>query len=265
MPSVMVNGVRLNYIEQGAGDEVIIFVHGFAAAAGIWKEVLELLPRYCHAYAVDLRGFGESDKAGGYSLKQYVEDVHGFGQALGLGRFTYVGHSMGGAIGMKLALDHPEVLKCMVLTASVPAQRMEMPTTPSMTPADMMTVMKSMKDAAPETMRGFMAFAFTTPPSDERLKEIVDYATSMDTESITSMGELRSFDIASRLGEIKVPILILAGGKDMIPLDGIRRTASGIPGCRLEVFEENGHMLHMESPERFVELLTGFISEVGQK
>jgi non-heme chloroperoxidase len=264
MPSVTVNNVRINYTEKGTGDEVIVFVHGFAAAVGIWKEVLELLPIDYHAFALDLRGFGQSDKVGSYSLTQFAEDVYGFGQQLGLPKFTYVGHSMGGAIGMKLALDHRDVLKAMVLTASVPAHGMEVPATDAMAQADVMTMMKSMQDASPEAMRGFMALAFTTPPSDERLKEMVDYALSMDMEALTCMGELRSFNLEPRLGEIKVPTLIFAGGKDMIPLDGARRTADRIKGSRLEVFEDNGHMLHMESQNRFVKLLTSFITEVGR-
>ena len=54
--SVTVNNVKINYIEQGEGDEVIVFVHGYSGALGNWKLVLELLPEEYHAYALDLRG-----------------------------------------------------------------------------------------------------------------------------------------------------------------------------------------------------------------
>ena len=269
MPSVMVNDVRLNYIEQGIGDEIIIFAHGFSAAGGEWKEVLELLPKEYHAYALDQRGHGQSEKPGSYHLAQFAEDVYAFSRELGIGKFTYVGHSMGGPIGMKLALEHPEVLKCMVLTAPAPSLGMEMQADmmamiESMGFADMATAMKSML-SSPEMIRGgFIGMMFTTPPGEERINEFADYALAMDPGAIDGCWAwIMSPELEPRLGEIKVPTLIVAGGKDFIPLDALRRTASGMPGCRLEVFEENGHMLHMESPERFVELLTGFITEVS--
>ncbi|KPJ52515.1 MAG: hypothetical protein AMJ37_02770, partial [Dehalococcoidia bacterium DG_18] len=116
MPSVTVNNVKINYIEQGTGDEAIVFAHGFADAGGAWREVLELLPTEYHAYTLDQRGHGQSDKPGSYHLTEFSQDIYTFSQELRLKKFTYVGHSMGGAIGQQLALDHPDVLKCMVLT-----------------------------------------------------------------------------------------------------------------------------------------------------
>jgi pimeloyl-ACP methyl ester carboxylesterase len=266
MPSVNVEGVRLNYIEQGKGDDVIVFVHGFAAAAGIWKEVLEALPTEYHAYALDLRGFGQSEKVKeGFTIAQFAQDVYNFSQELGLGRFTYVGHSMGGAIALQLALDHPEVLKAMVLTASVPAHGMAMGNVPGMTQDDMRNMMQNMVATAPEAMRGLMAFAFTTPPSEQRLQEVVDYALGVDREALFSMGDLRLFNVEPRLAEIDLPTLMISGDKDATnPLDDLRRTATEIAGSRFEVFEGLGHMLHMESPQGFVELLTSFIEEVNR-
>ena len=270
MPSVIVNNVKINYIEQGAGDEAIVFAHGFSAAGGEWKEVLELLPRDYHAYALDQRGHGQSDRPGSYELAQFADDIYRFSQELGIGRFTYVGHSMGGPIGMKLALDHPDVLEAMVLTAPSPALGMEMADDmvammQSMGFADIATAMKSMF-SSPEMIRGFMAMMFVTPPSEERMNDFVDYAIAMDPVAIDGCWAwIMSPELEPRLGEIKVPTLIFAGGKDFIPLDATRRTADGIKGARLEVFEENGHMLHMESPQSFVELLTDFITKVGRR
>lgn len=268
MPSVIVDNVKINYIEQGAGDEVIVFAHGFSAAGGTWKEVLELLPKEYHAYALDQRGHGQSDRPGSYELAQFAEDIYRFSQELGIGRFTYVGHSMGGPIGMKLALDHPGVLKAMVLSAPAPAHGIEMAPDmvammESMGVADMSTAMKSMF-SSPEMIRGNLAMNFTTPPNEERITELADYALAMDPGAIDGcFAWLMSPELEPRLGEIKAPTFIVAGGKDTIPVDAIRRTANGIKGSRLEVFEDNGHMLHVESPGMFVEVLTSFIREVG--
>ena len=68
MPSVTVNNVKINYIEQGAGNEVLIFIHGYSGGLGDWREVLNRLPKEYHAYALDQRGHGQSEKPGSYHL-----------------------------------------------------------------------------------------------------------------------------------------------------------------------------------------------------
>lgn len=270
MPSVTVNNVKINYIEQGTGDEVIVFAHGFAQGVGAWKEILELIPKEYHAYALDQRGHGQSEKPGSYDLARFAEDICAFSQELGIGKFTYVGHSMGGPIGIKLALEHPEVLKCMVLIAPAPAHGWE--GTPDVVAmmqfmgfADVTTAVKSMFGST-EMIRGFLlASLFGTPPSEERMNEFLDYALAMDPRAIDGcFAWITSPNLEPRLGQIRVPTLIVAAGKDLMPVDALRRTANGIPGCHLEVFEENGHQLHNESPQRFVRLLTSFVKEVSR-
>ena len=58
--SVTVNDVKINYIEQGAGEEILVFVHGYMNSTVYWTKVLELLPEEYHAYALDLRGHGQN-------------------------------------------------------------------------------------------------------------------------------------------------------------------------------------------------------------
>ena len=118
---VTVNNVKINYIEQGTGDEVIVFVHAYSGALGSLQWAFELLPKEYHAYALDLRGFGQSEKPSDYQLKEIIEDIYAFNQELGIEKFTYVGHSLGGTIGYKFAVEHPDVLKAMFLIAPAPA------------------------------------------------------------------------------------------------------------------------------------------------
>ena len=164
MPSVTVNNVKINYVEQGSGDEAVIFVHGYSGALGNWKYVLEQLPKEYHAYALDLRGHGQSGKPGSYQLTELAEDIYAFSRELGIKEFTYVGHSLGGKIGYKFALDHPDVLKAMVLVAPAPAH--------DFVPPDELAAVKDMITSSfgsPEALRGFMAQQFATPPSEEIL------------------------------------------------------------------------------------------------
>ena len=261
MPSVNVKGVRLNYVEQGTGDKIIVFVHGLASAAGTWKEALELLPASYHAYALDLRGFGKSERAKeGFAIPQFAEDVYHFSQALGLERFTYVGHSMGGAIGMQLALDHTEVLKGSVLVAPVPADGFKVS-------PDIEAVVLGLADATPEEVKGLTPFFFTKPLSDQRIQELTEDLLAVVREAFfASMDAIKSFNVESRLGEIMLPTLIMAAEKDLFcPVDDLRRTAKGIGGSRFEISEGVGHFLHIENPKRFVDLLTRFIEDIGRQ
>jgi 3-oxoadipate enol-lactonase len=121
MLSVTVNNVKINYIEQGTGNEALIFIHGYSGGLRDWREALNRLPKEYHAFALDLRGHGKSDRPGSYKLTEFVEDIYAFSQELGIRQFTYVGHSLGGKIGYQFALDHPDVLKAMVLAAPAPA------------------------------------------------------------------------------------------------------------------------------------------------
>lgn len=120
MPVVTINNVMINYIEQGSGDEAVVFVHVMSGAIGNRRWVLERPPKKYHAYALDLRRHGQSEKQGSYQLTRFAEDIYAFSRELGIGRFTYVGHSMSGKIGYKFAFNHQDVLKALVLITPSP-------------------------------------------------------------------------------------------------------------------------------------------------
>jgi len=260
MPLVTANNVKINYIEQGAGDEVIVFIHGYSGALGDWREVLERLPKEYHAYALDLRGHGQSEKPGSYRLNEIVEDIYAFSRELGIGQFFYVGHSLGGKIGYQFALDHPEVLKAMVLAAPAPAH--------DFIPADQRTGFLDMVTSAfgsPEGLRVFFGQT-ANPPSEELLNELTNDAMAADPAAKEECAIWwTSTNLETQLGDIRVPTLIVAGAKDDLPVDWERRYANAIDGCRFELFEDSGHFIPMENPQKFVDLFTSFIKEVSQR
>ncbi len=260
--SVTVNGVKINYVEQGSGDEVVIFVHGYASAKGFWKEALELLPKEYHAYALDLRGHGQSERPGSYQLTEFVEDIYAFSQELGIERFTYVGQSMGGKIGMKFALEHPDVLNALVLVS--PAAAFAFP--PDQVPA-IREGTRAMF-ATPESIRGYVEWEINgRPVSEKRINDTVNDLSSIDPAAIEKCADwLFSTDLIPQLGDIRAPTLVVTGAQDKsTTLDVVRPTADAIKGCRFEVFEDNSHFLPIESPQELVDLLTSFIKDVSKE
>jgi len=257
MPTVTTNNIKINYVEHGAGDEVIIFIHGYCGSLGNWREVLKRLPKEYHAYALDLRGHGQSDISDSYQLADMVEDIYAFGRELAIGQFTYVGHSLGGKIGYQYALNHPKTLKAMVLAAPAPAH--------DFIPADQRTSFIDMVSAAFGSAEGMQLFFSQTanPPSEELLNELINDALMVDP---TARKECAiwwtSTNLETQLGDISVPTLIIAGAKDDLPLEFERRYANAIKGCRFEVFEDSGHFIPMDDSQKLVDLLTSFIKDV---
>ena len=269
MPSVIVNNVKINYIEQGAGDEAVIFVHGFSAASGNWRWVLERLPKEYHAYAIDQRGHGQSDKPGSYQLAELAEDIYGFSRELGIGRFTYVGHSMGGTLGLRFALDHPDMLKASMLVGHFPVHEwmtpdMQAPILAMTGTSDYPSAMKVMF-GSPEMIRGVLGSMFATPPSEELMNEMIEYAMVTDPEAIVACFTwMLSSGLEPRLGDIRVPTLIVVGAKDPSSPDASKRDANAIKGGRFELFEDAGHFIPIESPQKFVDLLVNIIEDVSK-
>jgi pimeloyl-ACP methyl ester carboxylesterase len=120
MPTVNVNGVRLNYIRTGNGSDVVL-VHGLASSLAFWYPGTVLPLRHHHRVtAYDLRGHGYSSRSpAGYTHMNMADDLAGLVDRLGLEKFHLVGHSFGGLVSISYAQRYPHRLRSLVL-ADVP-------------------------------------------------------------------------------------------------------------------------------------------------
>jgi len=107
----------LNVEDGGSGGIPVVFVHSLAGNAGHWSRQLEYIRKDRRAVAFDLRGHGKSDPArdGDYSIEAMANDIDSVARALGLKRFTLVGHSMGGSASIKYAGNYPEAVAGLLL------------------------------------------------------------------------------------------------------------------------------------------------------
>lgn len=119
-----VNGVQLHYVRAGSGP-LMVFLHGFPQGWFIFRPQLEEFARDHTVVAMDLRGFGRSEKP--ERLSEYgswvlADDTKALVEQLGFDRFTLVGHDIGGGVGYSFALHYPEMLERLVpLCAAHPA------------------------------------------------------------------------------------------------------------------------------------------------
>jgi 2-hydroxy-6-oxo-octa-2,4-dienoate hydrolase len=116
-------GIKTNYLEAGSGPPVVL-VHGSGpgvSAYANWRLTIADLARHCRVYAPDMAGFGFSDKPteAGYSMAGWVDQLVGFLDALGIERASLVGNSLGGGLGVRMAVEHPGRLDRLVLMGAM--------------------------------------------------------------------------------------------------------------------------------------------------
>lgn len=221
---VDVGGVRLAYRAVGALDAPpMVLLHGLGSDGSSWDEVAAALGDSYRVYAPDQRGHGASDRPGRYSFELMRDDVLGFLDALGLGRVTLVGHSMGGTVALLFAEAYPDRLERLVVEDSPPP------------------------------------FAGGDPIP---LRSRPDGPLPFDWPVVEAIvGQLNDPDPAwwEKTGGIAVPTLMIAGGPDShVPQDRVVEVAARIPECTLTTIAV-GHQVHRDRPAEFIAAVREFL------
>jgi pimeloyl-ACP methyl ester carboxylesterase len=116
---VPTNRLKMHILSCGPDSGTpVLFVHGNGSSATFWEETMLALPAGFRGIALDLRGYGDTEPLpvdATLGMADMVADIHALVQALGLGQFHLVGHSMGGGIVMKYAIAHPADLRSITL------------------------------------------------------------------------------------------------------------------------------------------------------
>lgn len=257
MPIVSINGVKLYYDEYGNGNIPVVFIHGARTSADAWREFCSLMPADYHCYALDLRGHGKSANIiEGNTHSQWAEDIYRFSIELNLGKFVCVGASMGGGVSLQLCINHPEVLRGVVLI--VPLSAFRIPSTPEW--REQLLTNWNNFDFFLSTFRTALAGKI----SEERLREHVKEAMLMKKEAVISeMDANEYFDVSEHLNDIKTPTLMVICGKDnIISPDAQWRSVKEIPGAKAVYFQDEGHLMLWENPRKLLKEVVSFISEL---
>ncbi len=251
-----INGFDLWYEDSGGAGDVILFHHGYTGSHDSWPPIIEQLRGEFRCVMMDGRGAGDSSHPDdGYTIEQYAADVIALVDALGIERFTYVGHSMGGGIGMWLGLEHADRLDRLVLVTPVGSGGVAVPA--------------GMREAAAqlwhdrnadELVRQRIAGAARPELVDEvQIKERVDRGLSVSVGhyegSWTSMVE---FDVTDRLGELTTPTLMVVGAADGLARANLEDYLR-LPNATLHVFSRVGHFVPSDVPDELADVLRDFM------
>lgn len=257
MPSVNANGIQLHYEETGSGPEPLVLVHGWTGSHHIWDSVMEHLPLdRLRVFGFDLRGAGLSDRpTSGYESAQLADDIASAASNLGLETFSFAGHSLGGAIGMQLALNHRQRLRRLMLVAPAPSAGMgvlgEL--------AGQFYGAMSQVYADGQKHVDFLLQALTArQPSPDAVQRLVSVESACAHEHMDLCWRGLELDISSRLSGITTPTLFIVGDRDLVRDVNLQDYAR-IPGAALQVFYRVGHMVPWEVPQELAAVIDDFV------
>ena len=271
--SELLHGRSFTYAEAGEGP-VLLLVHGLGGSYENWAEVIEPLARTHTVIAPDLPGHGTSAGAGDYSLGALASSLRDLLFSLGKDRATIVGHSLGGGVAMQFAYQFPEMVERLVLVSSggLGPEVSFVLRAASLPGADPFIAVTADVGRRVGPLVGHALSAIGLRPNADVAEVLRGYGTLVDPERRTAFlatvravigvgGQRVAATDRLYLAEA-VPVLIVWGAADrIIPASHGEDAHSHIPGSRLEVFEDVGHLPQIEAPLRFVLTLEKFLAE----
>lgn len=258
MSSITTEQGIVHYEVYGRGKPVIL-LHGWLGSWGLWQETMAYLGRYYRTYALDFWGFGESGKKRStYAVNDFVSLVSQFMEQLGIARAPLVGHSMGGTVSLKVAIEFPErVTKVVVIGSPIDGSSLALLLklagyrTIAFLVYNMMWALKfGIRASAPLITR------------DSRWPEMIEHDLSRTTlESfLVSIATLRKTDLTPHLKKIRVPVMGMYGLRDnIVHPNQWKPICQYVNQPRIERFRNSGHFPMLDDPQRFTESLREFL------
>jgi len=269
---IEVNGITVHYKMAGSGRPAFILLHGFAASTFSWREVIGPMSEWGTVVAFDRPGFGLTERPlqwtgrSPYSPESQSDLTVGLMDALGIERAVLVGNSAGGTLAILTALTYPERVEALVLVSpavyvggGTPAWLRPFLNTPQMRhlgPLLARQIQDWGVDFArsawhdPEKLTPEIWEGYTKPLRAENWDRALWEVTRAS----------RPLGLETRLGEVRVPVLVITGDDDrIVPTQQSVRLAGEILGAQLAVIPECGHVPQEECPGPFLEAVEAFL------
>jgi len=275
---IEVSGVEIAYVDSGGVGPPLVFVHGLSSYLSFWEHQIAAFAGGYRVLALDLPGYGQSERVDAPCTPPwYAAVLADWMAAVGAPEAAVVGHSMGGQIALTLALEHPERVGALALSAPAGFETFD---------RGAAAFMKGFwhEERALETDEAALRAAFTGAVFNEAgagverlLEERVRMGRHPDFRGTSaavsrSIAGMLDHPVYDRLGDIHAPTLIVFGAQDrMIPnpifTGGRARQVAeagrdAIPGAALVMVPGAGHTVHHDAPEAFNAALADFLGSL---
>jgi 3-oxoadipate enol-lactonase len=260
MPRVAINGTHVSYETEGEGPALVL-LHPNPFDHTIWRYQIARFSLWFRVLALDLRGYGRSDRTTECSIRTMSDDVAGLLDHLGITGTILVGLSVGGIIAQEFAVDHGDRLRALVVAGCAASG------------ADIQEVMdariegystRPLADYYFEHLRALTAPEFPgTPLGAYLLETFREKAPTLRKESMVAIYRgIKAWSVKDRLGQIRVPALYVAGEHDLA-LATTRAASQLVPGAVFHEIPAAGHACCLEAPEEFDRLILDFLRRHG--
>ncbi len=261
--------LKTHYIKAGSGERHIFLIHGFRAHTYTWRHLVQpLADAGYHVWAIDLIGYGLSDKPENvpYDIEFFIHQITAFMDAKHISAAHLGGNSMGGGITLKMALEHPEKVKSLMLICAL-GYPLKLP------------VYLAITRHMPHLWKPFLGPTMIK----ETLKYIVHKTENIHDEQIeayylpyrmpggtnATLATLKNYDnkklyeLCQRYSAISQPTLIIWGEQDvLIPIDHFNKFQHDFPHATSVLLKECGHIPQEEEPGKVIEVMKEFLLEV---
>ena len=262
MPKVQVNGITMNYDQQGTGEPLILIPYLAADYACYAFQVADYAKHY-NCISIDLRGAGETDKPEGtYSTELYADDVASFMQALGIQRAHIAGLSLGAATGMWLAAKYPEKVKSLSLHSAWPKTDAFL----KVVVEGWQAIAKELESVPEMVILGIFPWCYTPElyaDKPDYIGALSDFVRGRPAQPLDAFmrqsNAVIAHDADAQLGKIQAPTQITFGQHDMVTSTRFADRLQTIKQSELVIFEGCAHAPIYEKVEEFNQTTLEFL------
>jgi pimeloyl-ACP methyl ester carboxylesterase len=272
---IVLDGHRLMYTTAGCSDAPpLLMIHGWLSHRGVWRQTIPVLQDHYHCVAIDLLGFGDSDKPADadYSIEAQSRRVLQIADALGLDKFALIGHSMGGQIALCItSMLAPGRVTKLASVAGVVTGRL----TPRV--ERVVYTQIAMGAACPRlyglsrwmtrhrqlayfTFRPWFYDMDSVPFDEWEIDRRMVFQPGIHISAHRAGQGIHGLNLTPHLARITAPALTIHGQQDgTVPISDARQAAQYIPNHRLSLIDQCGHFPMYERTQTYLDALCGFL------
>lgn len=267
---ITVEGIKLHYLEEGSGKTVLLF-HGWPTSSFLWRKVIGEIAKKNRVIAIDLPGFGLSDKPldASYSFRFYSKILDSFLAALKIDKLSLAIHDLGGPIGLYWACNNLERVEKLAFLNTIVYPELSWAVVAFVMACKLPIVSSILASPWGLKMSMKVGICDSSQLTEEAIKGYQEPFQSQISRRVLlktgySLHPKGLEEIAQKLPSLKIPIQILYGDGDRILPDvakTMQRVQKDLPQAKVKVLNNCGHFLQEEQPKEVAEVLSNFFGQ----